>query len=49
VLHALRDRVTISRRDIDKMIATGVYEGVPADWCAFSELSKVSTDVFREK
>ncbi|MGP0010256.1 MAG: plasmid replication protein RepC, partial [Methylocella sp.] len=24
-------------RDIDKMISTGVYEGVPADWCAFSE------------
>ena len=36
-LHALRDRITISRRDIDKMIATGVYEGVPADWRAFSE------------
>ncbi len=36
-LHALRDRITISRRDIDKMISTGVYEGVPADWCAFSE------------
>ena len=36
-LHALRDRITISRRDIDKMISTGVYEGVPADWCALSE------------
>src|SRR5271157_5103346 len=36
-LHALRDRITISRRDIDKMISTGVYEGVPADWCTFSE------------
>ena len=36
-LHALRDRITISRRDIDKMIATGVYEEVPADWRAFSE------------
>jgi replication initiation protein RepC len=37
VLHALRDRITISRRDIDKMIATGVYEGVPADWRVLSE------------
>ena len=36
-LHALRDRITISRRDIDKMIATGVYEEVPADWHTFSE------------
>jgi len=36
-LHALRDRITISRRDIDKMIATGLYEEAPADWCAFSE------------
>ncbi|MGO9720018.1 MAG: plasmid replication protein RepC [Methylocella sp.] len=36
-LHALRDRITISRRDIDKMIATGVYEGVPADWQVLSE------------
>ncbi len=36
-LHALRDRITISRRDIDKMIATGLYEGAPADWRAFSE------------
>ena len=36
-LHALRDRITISRRDIDKMIATGLYEGEPADWRAFSE------------
>jgi len=25
-LHALRDRITILRRDIDKMIATGIYE-----------------------
>jgi replication initiation protein RepC len=37
VLHALRDRITIARRDIDKMISTGVYEGVPADWHRFSE------------
>ncbi len=37
VLHALRDRITIARRDIDKMIATGVYEGVPADWRVLSE------------
>ncbi len=36
-LHALRDRITISRRDIDKMIATGLYEEAPADWRAFSE------------
>ncbi|HUZ90643.1 MAG TPA: plasmid replication protein RepC [Methylocella sp.] len=36
-LHALRDRITISRRDIDKMIATGVYEGVRADWPVLSE------------
>jgi len=36
-LHALRDRITISRRDIDKMIATGLYEQTPADWRAFSE------------
>ncbi|MGO8845778.1 MAG: plasmid replication protein RepC [Methylocella sp.] len=37
VLHALRDRITIARRDIDKMIATGVYEGVPADWRVLSD------------
>ena len=36
-LHALRDRITICRRDIDKMIATGLYEEAPADWRAFSE------------
>ena len=36
-LHALRDRITICRRDIDKMIATGTYEEAPADWRAFSE------------
>ena len=36
VLHALRDRITIARRDIDKMISTGVYEGVRADWHTFS-------------
>ena len=36
-LHALRDRITIARRDIDKMIVTGIYEGAPADWRAFSE------------
>jgi replication initiation protein RepC len=32
VLRHLRERITICRRDIDKMIATGSYEGVPADW-----------------
>ncbi len=35
VLRQLRERITICRRDIDKMIATGSYEGVPADWNAF--------------
>src|SRR5579883_814296 len=35
VLRQLRDRITICRRDIDKMIATGSYEGVLADWNAF--------------
>ena len=34
VLRHLRERITIFRRDIDKMIATGSYEGVPADWTA---------------
>ncbi|SFK59040.1 plasmid replication protein RepC [Methylocapsa palsarum] len=37
LLRSLRDRITISRRDIDKMIATGLYEGVAADWTAFSK------------
>ena len=35
VLRHLRERITICRRDIDKMIATGSYEGVPADWNAY--------------
>ena len=35
VLHHLRERISICRRDIDKMIATGCYEGVPADWNAY--------------
>ena len=36
--HALilvRERITLCRRDIVKMIAAGVEEGVPADWRAF--------------
>ncbi|SDR63984.1 replication initiation protein RepC [Rhizobiales bacterium GAS113] len=36
--HALtlvRERITLCRRDIVKMIATGIEEGVPADWQAF--------------
>ncbi|SFK63993.1 plasmid replication protein RepC [Methylocapsa palsarum] len=37
LLRSLRDRITISRRDIDKMIATGLYEEVGADWNAFSK------------
>ncbi|SDR64311.1 replication initiation protein RepC [Rhizobiales bacterium GAS113] len=35
--HALtlvRERITLCRRDIVKMIATGIEEGVPADWQA---------------
>lgn len=37
LLRSLRDRITTSRRDIDKMIALGLYEGIPADWTAFSK------------
>ena len=40
VLRHLRERITICRRDIDKMIATGSYEGVPADWNAFRVVYK---------
>ncbi|VTZ51201.1 putative replication protein C [Methylocella tundrae] len=35
LLRQLRESITIRRRDIDKMIATGAYEGVPADWNGF--------------
>src|SRR6516165_1682389 len=31
----VRERITLCRRDIVKMIATGVEEGVPGDWTAF--------------
>jgi len=31
----LREKVTLTRRDIAKMIATGIEEGVPADWEGF--------------
>lgn len=31
----VRERITLCRRDIVKMIATGVEEGVPGDWAAF--------------
>ena len=34
-LTLVRERITLCRRDIVKMIATGVEEGVPADWRAF--------------
>ncbi len=40
VLRALRESITIHRRDIDKMIATGAYEGVPADWNGFQKAFK---------
>ena len=31
-IRLLRERITLSRRDIVKMIATGIEEGVPGDW-----------------
>jgi replication initiation protein RepC len=31
----LREKITLTRRDIAKMIATGVEEGVPGDWEGF--------------
>jgi replication initiation protein RepC len=31
----LREKITLTRRDIAKMIATGIEEGVPGDWEAF--------------
>ncbi|SEF06857.1 replication initiation protein RepC [Rhizobiales bacterium GAS188] len=34
-LTLVRERITLCRRDIVKMIATGIEEGVPADWQAF--------------
>jgi replication initiation protein RepC len=34
-IRRLRERVTICRRDIDKMISTGSSENIPADWEAF--------------
>jgi replication initiation protein RepC len=37
LLRQLRESITILRRDIDKMIATGAYEGVPADWNGFQK------------
>jgi replication initiation protein RepC len=36
----MRERITICRRDIDKMIATGIYENIPADWEGFREAYK---------
>jgi replication initiation protein RepC len=37
LLRQLRESITIRRRDIDKMIATGAYEGVRADWNGFQK------------
>ena len=37
LLRQLRECITIRRRDIDKMIATGAYEGVRADWNGFQK------------
>ena len=31
----LREKITLTRRDIAKMIATGIEEGVPGDWGGF--------------
>jgi replication initiation protein RepC len=31
----LREKITLTRRDIAKMIATGIEEGVPGDWQGF--------------
>jgi replication initiation protein RepC len=36
-LRQLRESITIRRRDIDKMIATGADEGVGADWNGFQK------------
>jgi len=37
LLRQFRESITIRRRDIDKMIATGAYEGVQADWNGFQK------------
>lgn len=34
-LTVLRERMTLVRRDIAKMIATGVEQGVAADWASY--------------
>jgi replication initiation protein RepC len=34
-LTVLRERITLARRDIAKMIATGVEQGVAADWASY--------------
>lgn len=34
-LALVRERITLYRRDISKMIATGIEEGLPADWRGF--------------
>jgi replication initiation protein RepC len=34
-LAILRERITLARRDIAKMIAAGVEQGVPADWASY--------------
>ncbi len=34
-LALLREKITLARRDIVKMIEAGLAEGVPADWAAF--------------
>jgi len=34
-LAILRERITLARRDIAKMIATGVEQGVAADWASY--------------
>ena len=49
VLRHLRDRITICRRDIDKMIATGIYEGRAGRLGCFPTPSRVSTGAFPEK
>jgi replication initiation protein RepC len=40
IIRQLRERITIHRRDIDKMIATGIYEGVPGNWNAYQAAFK---------
>lgn len=39
-LRHLRERITLCRRDIDKMIAAGIYEGVHGDWSGFEAAFK---------